>query len=54
MDEDLAIWAVCHGSDVKPPPIERMGRIRYFERAIRVVEGGINIGYRSTASRTTN
>src|SRR5580692_7421316 len=39
MDEDLAIWAVCHGSDVKPPPIERMGRIRYFERAIRVVEG---------------
>jgi hypothetical protein len=48
VDEDLAIWAVCHGSDVKLPPIERMGRICHYERAVRVVEGGINIGYRST------
>jgi hypothetical protein len=48
MDEDLAIWTVRHGSDVKLPPIERMGRIGHFERAVRVVEGGINIGYCST------
>jgi hypothetical protein len=52
VDEDLAIWAVRHGSDVKLPPIERMGRIGYFERAVRMVEGGINIGYRSTRFRT--
>jgi hypothetical protein len=37
------------------PAIERVGRIGHFKviaGVIRVVEGGINIGYRSTASPT--
>ena len=54
VDENMTVGIVRSGNDFKLPPIERMGRIGYFEneraRAIWVVEGGSNIGYRSTAS----
>jgi len=53
----VAVRVARRTDDFKLPAIERMGRIGYFEEvagAIRVVEGGINIGYRSTASRTRN
>jgi hypothetical protein len=51
--------------NLKPPPIERMGRIDHFHPSaarriapgasiIWVVEGGINMGIRSIRSRTTN
>jgi hypothetical protein len=47
----VAVGIAGRGDDVKLPAIERMGSIGHFEvdaGAIRVVEGGINIGYRST------
>jgi hypothetical protein len=53
----MAVWIAGCGDDFKLPAIERMGRIGHFEEvagAIRVMEGGINIGYRSTASRKPN
>jgi hypothetical protein len=54
----VAVSGVRRGNDFKLPAIEGMGRIGHFKHceaiagAIRVVEGGINIGYRSTASPT--
>jgi hypothetical protein len=45
------------GDDVKLPAMERMGRIGHFKviaGSTRVVEGGINSRYRSTAFRTTS
>jgi hypothetical protein len=57
-NENMAIGMVRgtlrRGDDFKLPAIERMGRIGHLEggnaivRAVRVVEGGINIRYRST------
>jgi hypothetical protein len=50
-DEDMAIGIPCPGEEFKPAAMERMGRIGYFEKGagtIRVVEGGIDIGYRLT------
>jgi hypothetical protein len=47
----VAVGIAGRGDDVKLPAIERMGRIGHFQvsaGAIRVVERGINIGYRST------
>jgi hypothetical protein len=43
------------GDEFELPAVKGMGRIGHFKAiagAIRVVEGGINIGYRLTASRT--
>jgi hypothetical protein len=57
-DENMTVWIVGRADDFKLPAIERMGGIGHLERcaaiadAVRVVEGGINIGYPSTASRT--
>jgi hypothetical protein len=51
MDEDVAVWIVRCGDELELPAIEGMGRIGHFKEivgAIRVVDGGINIGYRST------
>ena len=51
----MAIWMAGSGDKLELPAIEGVGRIGHFEAivgAIRVVEGGINIGYRSTVSRT--
>jgi hypothetical protein len=48
------------GDDFKLPTIKRMGGIGHLEKGntvvgpVRVVEGGINTGYRSTAFRTTS
>jgi hypothetical protein len=59
-DENMTVWAVRRGDDFKLPTIEGMGGIGYLKRyeaiaaAVRVVERGINIGYRSTASLTAN
>lgn len=56
----MAVALVAGGNDFKLPAMEGMGRIGYLEYArgvvttFRVVEGGINIGYRSTAFRTPN
>jgi len=50
----MAIGMVRGGDDFKLPAIERMGGIGYLEyrqvtvATVWVVEGGINIGYRST------
>jgi hypothetical protein len=55
MDEDVAVWIVRCGDELELPAIEGMGRIGHFKAivgAIRVVDGGINIGYRSMAFRT--
>jgi len=52
----MALGIVSGRDDLKLPTIERMGGIGYLEYrlicacTIRVVERGINIGYRSTAS----
>ena len=54
----MAVSMMGRGDDVKLPAIERMGRIGYLEYcqvaaiAVWVVEGGINIRYRSTRFRT--
>jgi hypothetical protein len=53
----MAVWMAGCGDDFKLPTIEGMGRIGHFKAiagAIWVVDRGINIGYRSTAFRTTN
>jgi hypothetical protein len=52
-NEDVAIGIARRGDNFKLATIERVGRINHFKaiRTIRVVEGGINIGYRSTVSR---
>jgi hypothetical protein len=55
LDEDVAVWIVRCGDEFELPAVKGMGRIGHFKAiagAIRVVEGGINIGYRLTASRT--
>jgi hypothetical protein len=50
----MTIGRVRRGGNFKLPAIERMGGIGYLKRyaaiagAVRVVERGINIGYRST------
>ena len=49
----MTVWAVRRGDDFKLPAIERMGGIGYLDRCaviagtLRVVERGINTGYRS-------
>jgi hypothetical protein len=50
----MPVWITSYRKDVKLPAVERMGRIGHFEAIAGtwVVEGGINIGYRSTAFRT--
>jgi hypothetical protein len=56
----MTVWAVRRGDDFKLPAIERMGRIGYLDSrvtiagVVRVVERGINTGYRSTTSPTTS
>jgi len=55
VDQNLAVWVACRRDNFKLAAIEGMGRIGHFEAiaaASRVVEGSINIGYRSTAFRT--
>jgi hypothetical protein len=50
----VAVWIAGGGDKLKLPAKEGVGRISHFEAiagSIRVVEGGINIGYRSTVSR---
>jgi hypothetical protein len=53
-DKNMTVWAVRRGDNFKLPTIERMGGIGYLDRcvaiagAVRVVERGINTGYRST------
>ncbi|MFI5118665.1 MAG: hypothetical protein ACHP8B_18410 [Terriglobales bacterium] len=50
-DENMAVWMAGGGDNLELPAIEGVGRIGHFEaiaRVIRMVEGGINIGYRST------
>jgi len=52
-DENVTVWVACCGDNLEMPAIKGMGRIGHFEviaGVIRVVEGGIKIGYRSTAS----
>jgi hypothetical protein len=50
----MTVWMVRRGDNFKLPAIERMGGIGYLERcaaiagAVRVVERGINTGYRLT------
>ncbi len=47
----MAVWMAGSGDKLELPAIEGVGRIGHFEAiagAIRVVDGGINIGYRST------
>jgi hypothetical protein len=47
----MAIWMAGGRDKLELPAIEGVGRIGHFEaiaRPSRVVEGGINIGYRST------
>lgn len=54
-NQNMAVGGPCQSEDFKLPPIERMGGIGHFQpiaAVVRVVERGINIGYRSTASRT--
>jgi hypothetical protein len=54
VDENMTVWRVRRGDNFKLPAIKRMGGISYLERcavvagAVRVVERGINTGYRST------
>jgi hypothetical protein len=51
----MAFWVACCRDDLELSAIEGMGRIGHLEAIagdIRVVDGGINIGYRSTAYRT--
>jgi hypothetical protein len=51
----MAVWMTGGGDKLELPAIERVGRIGHFEvvaGAIRVVEGGISIGYRLTPSTT--
>jgi len=51
----MAVWIAGGRDKLELPAIERVGRISHFEAipgSIRVVEGGIDIGYRSTASPT--
>jgi hypothetical protein len=53
----MAVWVACCRDNLEMPAIEGVARIGHFEAiagVIRVVEGGINIGYRSTASRGPN
>jgi hypothetical protein len=52
----MTVGSTRGGDNFKLPTIERMGGIGYLDQldAIWVVEGGSNIRYRSTASRTTN
>jgi len=53
-DENMALGIVSGRDDFKLPTIERMGGIGYLDddrsiaATVWVVEGGINIGYRST------
>jgi len=60
VDENMTVWRGRRGDNFKLPAIERMGGIGYLDRcaaiagAVRVVERGINIGYRSTAFPTPN
>src|SRR5262249_4437453 len=53
-NEDVAVWIARRGDDFKLAAIQRMGRIGHFKATanIWVVEGGINIAYRSTPSIT--
>src|SRR5438309_4450994 len=54
-DENVAIWIACRRDNLELSTIEGVGRIGHCDAAagaIRVVEGGINIGYRSTTFRT--
>jgi hypothetical protein len=56
-DENVAIWIVRRRDNLELPAIEGMCRIGHFQAiagAIRVVEGGINVGYRSTGSIMTS
>ncbi len=49
----MAIWIVRRRDNLEMPAIEGVGRIGHFEAiagTIRVVEGGINIRYRSRES----
>jgi hypothetical protein len=51
----MAVWMAGGRDKLELPAIEGVGRIGHFEAiggAIRVVDRGINTGYRSTASRT--
>jgi len=54
VDENMTVGRVRRGDNFKLPAIERMGGIGYLKRyaaiagAVRLVERGINIGYRST------
>jgi hypothetical protein len=51
VDEDVAVWMVRCGDKLELPAVERVGRIGHFKaiaEVIRVVEGGINTGYRLT------
>jgi hypothetical protein len=53
----MAIALACRRDNLELPAIEGVGRIGHFEAiagAIRVVEGGINIGYRLTGSIMTS
>ena len=56
----MAVGIARGGNDFKLSAIERMGEIGYLDYrkvitpTIRVVEGGIHIGYRSTAFLTPN
>ena len=46
----MAVWMAGSGDKLELPAKERVGRIGHLEaiaRTIRVVDGGINIGYRS-------
>src|SRR5437879_733564 len=50
-DENVAIWVACRRDNLELPAIESLGWIGHFQAiaaAIRVVDGGINIGYRTT------
>ena len=50
-DQNVAVRTASGRENLKMAAIERMGRIGHFETiagTFRVVEGGINIGYRST------
>ena len=47
----MAIWVACRRDNLELPAIESLGWIGHFQAiaaAIRVVDGGINIGYRTT------
>ena len=56
-NQNMTVSGPCQTEDLKLPPIQRMGRIGHFQaiaEVVRVVDGGINIGYRSTPSRMTS